>query len=83
MKEDWKIILIKNDRNRGLLFTKIRGILNAKGKYISTLVHDNLYINKNIFSKLYNEAEKYNLDLLGFATIVALVNIKNLTKINI
>ena len=83
MKKDWRIILIKNVRNRGLLYTKIRGILNVKGKYISTLIHDNLYINKNLFSKLYNEAEKYNLDLLGFAVIVALVKIKNWTKINI
>ena len=59
MKEDPRIILIKNGINRGTLYTKTRGVLNAKGKYVMTLDHDNLYTYNNVFSTLYNESEKY------------------------
>lgn len=70
MKGDKRIKLIENFKNRGALYTKIRGILSAKGKYILILDQDNLYANKEVFTKLYNEAEKYNLDLLGFSRAV-------------
>ena len=77
MKEDPRIILIKNGINRGTLYTKTRGVLNAKGKYVMTLDHDNLYAKENVFSILYNESEKYNLDLLGFAALETPVDIRN------
>ena len=80
MEEDKRIKLISNGINRGTLYTKTKGALNAKGKYIMTLDHDNLYANKNVFHRLYKEAEQYNLDLLGFATIATGFKIKNLTK---
>ena len=79
MKEDPRIKLIKNYINRGTLYTKTKGVLNAKGKYVMTLDHDNLYANKKAFVTLYNEAEKYNLDLLGFSSIIARFENKNLT----
>ena len=69
MEEDKRIKLISNGINRGTLYTKTKGTLNAKGKYIMTLVHDNLYANKRVFDELYRKAEQYNLDLLGFSTI--------------
>ena len=47
-----------------------------------TLDHDNLYSTKDVFYKLYNEAEKYNLDLLGFAGIITGVEINNIKKEN-
>ena len=79
MKEDRRIKLLSNIINRGTLYTKTNGVLNAKGKYVMTLDHDNLYSKKNVFFKLYTEAEKYNLDLLGFSTISTGLKI-NLTK---
>ena len=79
MEEDPRIKLIKNNRNSGALYTKTKGVLNAKGKYVMTLDHDNLYANKKAFITLYNEAEKYNLDLLGFASIIARFENRNLT----
>ena len=81
MKEDPRIILIKNGINRGTLYTKTRGVLNAKGKYVMTLDHDNLYTYNNVFSTLYNESEKYNLDLLGFASVETTLDIKNSKKV--
>ena len=82
MKEDKRIKLLANGVNRGTLYTKTRGVLNAKGKYVMTLDHDNLYAHKNVFNKLYRDAEYYNLDLLGFATIGTTVKVKNITENN-
>jgi len=82
MKEDRRIKLLSNIINRGTLYTKTRGVLNAKGKYVMTLDQDNLYATKYVFNKLYIEAEQYNLDLLGFSTIGTGMKIKNITKSN-
>ena len=79
MEEDRRIKFLCNGVNRGTLYTKTRGVLNAKGKYVMTLDQDNLYSNKNVFYNLYREAEQYNLDLLGFSTISSGVKL-NLTK---
>ena len=82
MKEDRRIKLLSNVINRGTLYTKTNGVLNAKGKYVMTLDHDNLYATKYVFDKLYREAEKYNLDLLGFSAIKTGVEIKDVNKKN-
>ena len=80
MKEDPRIILLTNKENKGTLFTKTKGVLYAKGKYVITLDQDNLYTSKFTFSLLYNEAEKNNLDLLGFSSIYTSIEMKNLNK---
>ena len=77
MKEDPRIKLLVNKENKGALYTKTKGILNAKGKYVMTLDVDDLYISKYAFSTLYKEAEKYNLDILGFSSISHNNNILN------
>ena len=82
MKEDRRIKLLLNGMNRGTLYTKAKGVLNAKGNYVMTLDHDNLYATKYVFDKLYREAEKYNLDLLGFSAIKTGVEIKDVNKKN-
>ena len=82
MKEDDRIKLIRNIENRGTLYSKTRGILNAKGKYVMTLAHDDLYARNNAFSILFKEAEKYNLDLLGFASIIFSVETKYINREN-
>ena len=82
MKEDSRIKLLINGVNRGTLYTKTRGVLNAKGKYVMTLDHDNLYATKDVFDRLYIEAEDHNLDLLGFSTIGTPVNVKDIPEHN-
>ena len=37
MDEDRRIKLLSNGINRGTLYTKTKGVLNAKGKYVMTL----------------------------------------------
>ena len=82
MEEDRRIKLISNGINRGTLYTKTKGVLNSKGKYVMTLDHDNLYSTHYVFSQLYREAENYNLDLLGFSTISTPVEVKNIKEKN-
>ena len=80
MKEDPRIILLTNNENKGTLFTKTKGVLNAKGKYVITLDQDDVYSSKFTFSLLYDVAERNNLDLLGFSSINTSIDIKNLYK---
>ena len=77
MKEDSRIVFLKNLENKGALYTKTKGALNARGKYILTLDVDDLYTSKNAFSILYSIAEKDKLDLLGFSIIISNRNITN------
>ena len=78
MEEDRRIKLLSNKINRGTLFTKSKGVLNAKGQYVMTLDHDNLYSTEYVFSKLYEESKKLNLDLLGFSGISTGIKVKNI-----
>ena len=68
MKNDKRIIYIKNKTNKGAFHSRNEGILLSKGKYI--LIHDPddllLY---NILIKSYEIAEYYNLDILQFYVI--------------
>ena len=75
MEEDPRIILLENKINKGILYTKGIGVLNAKGKYVMTLDVDDVYSSRYAFSELYFEAEKNNLDILGFASMGGGINI--------
>ena len=68
MKNDKRIIYIKNKRNKGAFYSRNEGILLSKGKYI--LIHDpdDLLLN-NILMKAYKTAEYYKLDILQFYVI--------------
>lgn len=77
MKEDPRIILLTNKENKGMLYSRARGILNSKGKYILILDVDDMYSDKNCFSLLYEEAKKNDLDILGFSSIISTLNITN------
>ena len=65
-EEDPRIKLLINEKEKGLLYTVCKGILNSKGKYIMELDQDDLFTYGTLFSELYNEAEKNNLDLISF-----------------
>jgi len=70
MERDKRISLYQNKENKGILFTKIKGVSYAKSKYVMVLDEDDMYVQKDAFSTLYMEAEKYNLDIVGFASIL-------------
>jgi len=69
MKKDKRIILYENKENKGTLYTKARGIVNSKGKYIMIMDQDDLFTQKDVFSTLYEYIEINNLDILGFSVI--------------
>ena len=69
IKEDPRIIFIRNEVNRKILYSKSMAALNAKGKYILQIDQDDIFIRDDLFDKLYNEAETNNLDLIQFRDI--------------
>ena len=71
MKKDLRIILYQKEENKGTLYSKTKGVLMAKGKYVLVSDQDDMYIQNDAFSTMYKELEKYNLDILGFGSIYA------------
>ena len=66
MKTEPRIVLYENKENKGALYSKSKGVMLSRGKYVMTLDEDDIYVQKDAFSSLYVEAEKNNLDILGF-----------------
>ena len=79
-----RIVLFKNNENKGALFTKTKGILLSKGKYIMMLDEDDIFVQRDAFTILYNEAERNHLDLLEFGMLISKTKIniirENITK---
>ena len=67
--EDQRINIINNNKNMGTMYSRNIGILNSKGKYVMNLDNDDLFLNSDIFDILFKEAEKENVDILGFAAV--------------
>ena len=55
----------------GALYSRNIGILNAKGKYIMNLDNDDLFMDSEVFTDIYNEAQETNFDIIGFRAIEA------------
>ena len=70
MKQDPRIRLIKNNKNKKILYSKSIGALNSKGEYIIQLDQDDMFIRDDAFRILYYEAKKYNLDLIQMRDII-------------
>ena len=70
MKKFPSISLYQNQINKGLLYSKLTGILKAKGKYILFLYQNDFFTKKDAFNILYEEVEKNNLDILGFSSLL-------------
>ena len=64
MKEDERIRLINNEKNRQILYSKSLAALNSNGKYIIQLDQDDIFIRDDIFDILYYHAENENLDIV-------------------
>ena len=82
MEKDKRIKLIENKVNKKILFCKSLGALNSKGKYIIELDQDDMFIRDDAFDIVYNESEKYDIDLLSFGFISEKKVYKKVKKIN-
>ena len=65
MEIDKRIVYIKNKENKGVLYSRNKGILNAKGEYVLCLDIEDYLLN-DILMKSYITAKKYNLEILQF-----------------
>jgi hypothetical protein len=63
-KIDPRIILLKNRKNIGDLYSKLIGSLYSKGKYILFLDSDEMICIEDFIQTLYKEAEKGNYDYI-------------------
>ena len=64
MRNDNRIKLIKNKKNKNILYSKSIGTLNSNGEYIMELDQDDMFIRDDIFQILYTEAKNKDLDLV-------------------
>ena len=77
MKKDPRINLYQNKETKGTLYSKSIGVRYSKGKYVLVSDQDDLYTQEDAFSTMYYYLEKYNLDILGFASIfVPTINLR-------
>ena len=65
-KEDPRIRLIQNKKNRGILYNRMYGGLQARGEYVTFIDADDLYANPQILELSYEACKKNKLDLLEF-----------------
>ena len=68
-KEDPRIKIINNEKNLGILYSRSIAVLQAKGKYILNLDHDDFFLDEDLFDVLYNEAEEGNFDIVSFMEV--------------
>ena len=72
-KKDNRIILLKNDGNRGVGYTRNVGEKLAKGEYLYFIDPDD-YISLNFLECLYNTAKKYDSDIVHTLNIYTNTN---------
>ena len=69
-KEDQRIILISHDTNEGEMKSRVDGIREAKGKYLTIIDGDDALIHKDILKNSLFIAQKANLDAVEFQGIL-------------
>ena len=63
-KYDPRILLIKNEKNMGALYSKSIGVLHSKGKYILSLDSDDMICTENYIEVLYRGVKKGKYDYI-------------------
>lgn len=64
-KDDERIVLLKNGKNKGTFVTRNLGVLSARGKYIMIADSDDI-LSKNIINTCYRYAEENNYEMIRF-----------------
>ena len=76
-KEDPRITILTNKKNRGVIYNRIYGAIKSKGEYVTFIDADDALCNINILEKSYNIATKqYNekIDIVHYQTCGCLVD---------
>ena len=82
MKKDKRIIYIKNAINKGQYYSRYKGVLSSKGKYIVIIDPDDLLLN-DILTKAYILANYYKLDIVHYYHMKGNFTENKLIKLNI
>ena len=80
-KTEKRIILIKNNTNRGTVFSRYIGVMHCKSEYILFLDPDDYYCSNMTIETLYNTIKNINTEILHFKHIYG--NLDNLKEKNI
>ena len=68
MQKDKRIKLLKNEKNRGSLFSRYKGAMFAKGEYIIFVDSDDIILKEGILNS-YNYIKKKKLDMIEFNSV--------------
>ena len=68
-KKDVRIKLIRNKKNMGTLYSRYKGAIYSKGKYIIFVDSDDIILKEGL-SNSYNYIKKYNLDMIQFSFVM-------------
>lgn len=63
---DQRIKYLNNIRNLGVHYSRVKAVLNSKGKYILFLDPDDMILNRNLFKELFKKYLNDNLDIIEF-----------------
>ena len=66
---DKRIKIISHSKTLGVYRSRIESIINSKSKYIILMDPDDLFLNENLFEKLYYYNNKTNLDIIEFSVL--------------
>ena len=68
-KNDSRIKIVNNNKNRGLLYSRAMGIINSKGEYIMNLDPDDELEGPDNLEYLYKKANILQVDMISFGFI--------------
>jgi len=69
-KEDKRIKIIYNNKTMGILYSRSIGVLESKGKYITTIDGDDMFSSDNVFDMIYEETKEEYFDIISFKVFV-------------
>lgn len=78
-KNDTRIKIINNNKNRGLLYSRAMGIINSNGKYLMNLDPDDKIHSPDNLEVLYHKASQTKVNIISFGLLME--NNYELTKI--
>lgn len=68
-KNDPRILIINNNKNMGILYSRSIGVLKSRGNYIVNLDHDDMFFDEDVFDKLYQSTENSKYDIISFMEV--------------
>jgi len=69
-KEDKRIKILYNNKTMGILYSRSIGVLESKGKYITTIDGDDMFSSDYVFDMIYEETEEEYFDIISFKVFV-------------